>query len=68
MRELKTVPLSEAAYGITDRFYKDMLINFGEYYFALEKCNTTIRLYNESVRSNLNVTTGNNKEGDTTNQ
>lgn len=39
-----------------------MLINYGEYYYALESCNTTIRLYNESVRGE-NVTTGTKTEG-----
>lgn len=62
MRELKTVPLNEAKYGITDRFYKDMLINYGEYYYALESCNATIRLYNESVRGK-NVTTSTKTKG-----
>ena len=49
LRELKTVPLNEATYGITDRFYKDMLLNIGSYYYSLTECNTIIEKYNKSV-------------------
>ena len=49
MRELSTVPLDEADYGITDRFRKDLLINIGNYYYSLEECNIVIREYNKTV-------------------
>jgi len=45
------VPLSEAQYGITERFYKDLLVNIGLYYFALEQCNAVISTYNTSVKA-----------------
>lgn len=64
LRELKTVPLNEASYGITDRFYKDMLINYGEYYYALEQCNATIKAYNKSVGGIVNDTSGANEAGE----
>ena len=67
MRELKTVPLNEATYGITDRFYKDMLVNIGNYYFALEECNTVIRKYNKSVGVS-NDSGGSSKAGESVNK
>jgi len=61
MRQVMLVPLSDADYGITDRARRDILINLEELRRGLSECNTTIRLYNESVRG-LNDTSGKGKE------
>jgi len=61
MRQVMLVPLSEADYGITDRARRDILINLEELRRGLSECNTTIRLYNESVRGSSD-TGGSSKE------
>lgn len=49
LSEVTTVPFDKADYGITDKDRKAIMTNIGAYYFALEECNTTIRLYNKTV-------------------
>lgn len=49
LSEVSTVPFDQADYGITDKDRKAIMTNIGAYYFALEECNTTIRLYNKTV-------------------
>ena len=50
LSEVATVPFDRADYGITDKDRKAIMTNIGAYYFALEECNSVIRVYNKTVR------------------